>query len=78
MQVQRRIIDVTDTQVVIELPSSFVNRRVELIALTVDDEASPPSPRPVRRPSPMIAGKGRTLGDIVGPQVDPSDWVEAP
>ncbi len=28
-----------------------------------------------RRPSPMIAGKGRTLGDIVGPIVDPADWV---
>lgn len=34
--------------------------------------AAPPARR---RPSPMIAGKGRTLGDIVGPIVDPSDWV---
>jgi len=76
MEVQRKIIDVSDTRVVLELPRSFVNRRVEVIALTVDDDASSPSPRPVRRPSALIAGKGRTLGDIVGPLVGLSDRVE--
>lgn len=38
MQVQRTIIDVHDTQVVLELPQSFVNHRVEIIALTLDEE----------------------------------------
>jgi len=26
------------------------------------------------RPSPKIAGKGRILGDIMSPVVDPEDW----
>jgi hypothetical protein len=77
MQVQRQIIDVDDTRVVIELPASFVNHRVEVIALTMDDEPMP-SPKVRRRPHPDLVGKGRTLGDIVGPIVDPEDWSEAP
>ena len=77
MEVQRRIIDVSDTRVVLELPPSFVNRRAEVIALVVDDDVDSPAARPLRRPSPLIAGKGRTLGDIVGPVVDPADWAEA-
>jgi hypothetical protein len=76
MQVQRQIIDVDDPRVVIELPASFVNHRVEVIAITVDDEPSAPKAR--RRPHPDLVGKGRTLGDIVGPVVDPADWAEAP
>ncbi|NWG76025.1 MAG: hypothetical protein HXY24_15730 [Rubrivivax sp.] len=76
MQVQRQIIDVDDTKVVLELPASFVNHRVEVIALTVDEEQPP---KPARRtPSPAIFGKGRTLGDIVGPIVDPEDWADTP
>jgi hypothetical protein len=72
MQVQRKIIDVHDTQVVLELPSSFVNHRVEVIALTVDE---PSPPHPVRRrPHPDLVGKGRTQGDIVSPIVDPEDF----
>jgi hypothetical protein len=46
MEVQRQIIDVVDTRLVLQLPASFVNRRVEVIALTVDE---PPSSAPVRR-----------------------------
>jgi hypothetical protein len=74
MQVQRSIIDVHDTKVVIELPASFVNRRVEVIALTVDEGQSPPLRR--RVPSPALFGKGRTLGDIVAPIVDPKDFAD--
>lgn len=77
MQVQRKIIDVHDTRVVLELPQSFVNHRVEFIALTMD-EPSPPQPQhPVRRrPHPDLVGKGRTLGDIVSPIVDPADFSD--
>ena len=76
MQAQRKIIDDYDTKVVLELPASFVNHRVEVIALTVDEEPSAPVQR--RQPSPAIFGKGRTLGDIVSPIVDPEDWSEFP
>jgi hypothetical protein len=72
MQVQRQFVDVTHRQVLIELPESFVNHRIELIALTMDDQ---PLVAPKhRRPHPDIAGKGRTLGDLIESAVDESDW----
>jgi hypothetical protein len=76
MQVQRKIIDVHDTQVVLELPKSFFNHRVEIFALTLDAE-SPVAPT-LRQPSPALAGKGKTLGDLIGPIVDEGDWSGAP
>jgi hypothetical protein len=72
MQVERQFIEVKQRQVVIELPESFVNHRVEVIALTVDEDEPALSKR--RRPHPAIAGKGRTLGDLVSPIVDDADW----
>ncbi len=75
MQVQRQVIDVRETRVVLELPTSFINHRVEVIALTVDDEPSPTRPR--RRPHPDIVGKGRTLGDLISPIVEPGEWDDA-
>jgi hypothetical protein len=73
MQVQRQFVDVTHRRVVIELPDSFVNHRVELIALTVDEDP-PATPKQRRKPHPAIAGKGKTLGDLVEPLLDESDW----
>lgn len=73
MQVQRQFIEVTHRRLVIELPESFVNHRVELIALTVDED-SPVQTRSRRMPHLDIAGKGKTLGDIVSPIVDEEDW----
>ncbi len=78
MEVQRRIIDVSQTRVVLDLPASFLNRRVEVIALTVDDDPPVQTPPVVRQPNPLIAGQGRTVGDIVGPIVDVSDWAQTP
>ena len=75
MQVQRKIIDVHDTKVLLELPQSFVNRRVEVIALTVDEDPVPTMQR--RQPSPAIFRKGKTLGDLISPIVDPGDWADA-
>lgn len=71
MQVQRQFLEVTQRRIVIDLPESFVNHRVELIALTLDEELPTPSKR---RPHPDIAGKGKTLGDLVSPGVDEADW----
>lgn len=69
MPVQRPFVDVTQRQGVIDSPDSFVNLRVELIALTVDEDSSA-----IVKPHPGIAGKGKTLGDGVGPVVDEADW----
>ena len=73
MQVQRQFLEVTSRRLVIELPESFVNHRVELIALTVDEE-KPLSTSFRRQPHPDIAGKGKTLGDIISPIVEEGDW----
>jgi hypothetical protein len=73
MQVQRQFIDVKNRQIVIELPESLINHRIEIIALTVDeDEAG--LPKRQRRPHPNIAGKAQTLGDLISPIADESDW----
>jgi len=72
MQVARQFIEVKQRQVVIELPESFINHQVEVIALTVDEGEVGATGRPPlqkRRPHPDIAGKGRTLGDLVSPIV---------
>jgi hypothetical protein len=71
MQVERLFLEVTQCQLTIELPASFLNHRIELIALTVDEDKTPAIRR---RPHPDIAGKGRTLGDLVGSIVDETDW----
>jgi hypothetical protein len=68
MQVQRQILEVTRREVTIELPPSFVNHQVEIIALTIDEE------RPGRRrPHPDIAGKVQIRGDILSGVPEP-DW----
>jgi len=73
MQVQRQFVELKDRRLVIELPESFVNHRIEVIALTVDEEM-PTSVNPRRQPHPDIAGKGQTLGDLIAPIVDETDW----
>ncbi|RIK35859.1 MAG: hypothetical protein DCC55_29025 [Chloroflexi bacterium] len=76
MQVNRQFIEVKQRQVVIELPETFLNRRVEVITLTVDeDKPKRPKRTKRRRPHPDIAGKGQTLGDLISPIVDEADWA---
>ena len=75
MQVERQFIEVKQRQVVIELPASFINQRVEVIAFTIDEEDDKPvKPPKRRRPHSDIAGKGKTVGDLISPLVDNSDW----
>ena len=59
MEVERRIEQLVGRQLVLELPESFENHRVEVIVLTLDDENRPP-----RRPHPSLAGKMKIHGDI--------------
>ncbi len=72
MQVERQFLKVNQRQVVIELPESFVNHHIEFIALTIDELPSESARK--RRPHPDIAGKGRTLGNLIEPLVDEADW----
>jgi hypothetical protein len=68
MQVKRLFEQVKDRRVLIELPDSFNNHRVEIIILTTEDE-----PPVHRRPHPDIAGQIKIHGDILG-SVRGSDW----
>ena len=74
MQVQCKVIDVIDARVVLELPASFRNHRVEVIAMTMDEDAATALAR--RVPSPVIAGTG--IGDLVAPVLDAAQCAEAP
>lgn len=72
MQIQRLIETVTSPHLVIELPGSFVNHRVEILVLTLDDpETTAPHPR--RAPPPQFAGKVRELGDVMN-SIPLTDW----
>jgi hypothetical protein len=68
MEMERVIVELAGRQVVLDLPASFENHRVEIIARTLDDE--PPS---TRGPHPSIAGKVKTHGDIFD-SVPEGDW----
>ena len=68
MQVERLFEQVKDRRVLIELPDTFNDRRVEIIVLTMDE------PGPVhRRPHPDIAGQVKIHGDIFS-SVPETDW----
>jgi hypothetical protein len=72
MQVKRSIETPTSPRLVIDLPESFVNQRVEVLVITLDEpEASPPRRR--RVPPPQFAGKVKELGDVMS-SVPVSDW----
>lgn len=69
MEVERRIEQLVGRQLVLELPESFENHRVEVIVLTLDDEK-----RGARRPHPAIAGKMKIHGEIFE-SVPEGDWT---
>ncbi|MBT4837678.1 MAG: hypothetical protein HON94_10075 [Methylococcales bacterium] len=60
----------TDSQgMLVNLPTLPPNTELEAIFLVVDNQNAGK-----RKPSPVIAGKGRTIGDIDKPFVDEKDW----
>ena len=69
MEVERRIEQLVGRQLVLELPESFENHRVEVIVLTLDNE-----PRTPRQPHPSIAGKMQIHGEIFD-SVPEEDWL---
>lgn len=72
MQVKRCIETVSSPKLVIDLPESFVNQRVEVLVITLD-EPETPTPRRHRIPPPQFAGKVKELGDVMS-SVPASDW----
>ena len=74
MQVQRSFEEVKSRQILIDLPESFLNHRVEVIVLTVDEVL--PSPLS-RRPHPAIAGKMK-ISEGIFDSAPESDWGLAP
>ena len=72
MQVQRLIETVTSSRLVIDLPVSFVNHRVEVLVLTLNDP-QPDSTVKKRKPPPQFAGRIRERGDVMS-SIPPADW----
>lgn len=68
MQVQRSFDEVRGGKLLVELPESFDNHRVEVIVMTVDDDLPA-----IRRPHPAIAGKMVISGDLLD-TVPNLDW----
>jgi hypothetical protein len=72
MQFKRSIETVKSSHSVIDLPDTFINRRVEVLVFTFNElEIN----QPVRRrvPPPQFAGKVKELGDVMS-SAPPSDW----
>jgi len=64
----------TDAQgLLTPMPALPPNCRIEAIFLVLDE---PVSPQPTkRRPALSIAGKGKTLGDLIMPIVPEDEWI---
>lgn len=72
MQIQRSIQTVDTPHLVIDLPESFVHKRVEILVITLDE--AEPAPTPKRRsPPPQFAGRVKELGDVMS-SVSAEDW----
>jgi len=71
MQVQRTIETVNSPRLIVDLPESFLNHKVEVLVITLDEsEATTPQKR--RVPPPQFAGRVREVGDVMSsmPAVD--------
>ncbi|MBL1265411.1 hypothetical protein [Candidatus Methylomicrobium oryzae] len=72
MQIQRTIQVLDEPRLVIDLPLSFVNQRIEILVITLDDSDSAHS-RKRRTPPPKLAGRVQELGDVMS-SAPPEDW----
>lgn len=72
MQIQRTIQILDTPRLVIDLPTSFVNQRIEVLVITLDESDSAPSQKR-RTPPPKLAGRVQELGDVMS-SVPPEDW----
>lgn len=72
MQVQRFIETVESSHLTLNLPQSFVNHKVEVLVITLD-EADMAVPIKRRLPPPQFAGRVKEFGDVMS-SIPPSDW----
>jgi len=72
MQIQRTIQVLNTPRLVIELPDSFVNQRVEVLVITLD-ENEPKIIQKRRSPPPQLAGRVKEFGDVLS-SIPPEDW----
>jgi hypothetical protein len=72
MQIQRTIQTLDAPRLVIDLPTSFVNRRIEILVITLD-ESEPQTTQKRRAPPPQLAGRVKEFGDVLS-SVPPEDW----
>lgn len=62
MLAERQIRTVTSPTLVIDLPTTFVNQRVEVLILALDEGTAPARKRV---PPPQFAGRVREMGDVM-------------
>ena len=74
MQAKRSIETPSTSRLTIDLPESFVNRRLEVLVMVLDeDEPGPTASRKRRAPPPQFAGRVKEYGDVMG-SIPLSDW----
>jgi len=64
MQIQRTIQTLDTPHVVIDLPTSFAHRRVEILVITLDEAKLKPANKR-RSPPPQFAGHVKELGNVM-------------
>jgi hypothetical protein len=74
MQVSRQILEITSSTLSIQLPETFINHKVEIIILTLDETKNTQSIKKHRIPPASIAGKAKILGDLVEPIFPEQDF----
>jgi hypothetical protein len=72
MQIQRSIQTLDTPHLVIDLPESFVHKRVEILVITLDDAEAAPTPKR-RTPPQQFVGRVKELGDVLS-SVPAEDW----
>jgi len=65
MQIQRHIEQIASTRLVIDLPVSFLNHRVEVLILTLEEPMLESSPKKRRAPPRQFAGQVKEHGDVI-------------
>lgn len=72
MQVKRLIETVHSPRLVVDLPESFLNHKVEVLVITLDDSEGVPQHKR-RVPPPQFAGRVKELGDVMS-SIPAADW----